>query len=163
MNLVSLSPDDNPYAENAAGFDSGNVMGPPAPTPNSQDTSLNLVSLDPNLNPYAGNAMGLPSDPVPSSAPPGLPQSIGDEIASGFNTGIGAVENVFTDIYAGGKKVVGTVYSDVKGGVSTVVGDVASPVSSTLKTTYWYLILGVVVIAGGLYFIGKTGAVKVSV
>lgn len=54
-------------------------------------------------------------------------------------------------------------YSGSKEAISTVISDVVEPIQSEVKTTYWYLILGLVVVAGGLYFIGRGGAIKVNV
>lgn len=69
------------------------------------------------------------------------------------------VESEIGSIYDGSKNVVSQVYGDVSKGVGAVASDVTSP----LRSTYMYLILGIIVIAGAIYFIGKGGAVKANV
>lgn len=154
MNLVSTNPDENPFAENIEPEVKNAFVGPI------------LVSTNPELNPYAGNAMGLPS---PSDAGlggfvlglPSLNQQSG--IMSAVQKAWDETENMYKGAYQQVKSIIGTVYEDTRSAAGTVYDDVSKPVSSILTGSYWYLILGIVVIAGGLYFIGKTGAIKVKV
>lgn len=122
--------------------------------------------------------IGLPADPSPTTPPPGLDhteagniaaplittaQSIWDTIKQDSISAVNAVETGVKNVYGGIKDVTKTVYTDVKSGVGTVADDVTHPVAEATKTTYWYLLLGIIVVAGGLYFVGKSGAVRVSV
>lgn len=139
-------------------------------------------SFDPTTQPLIGlPPMGLYMSSAP---PPGLESasqatgpapaisdsqgwwgSITSEMSAGFSWVSGKahaaadyVENIPGEIYGGTKNVIKHVYHDVEEGVETVVGDVAKPLTSGLSSTYWYIIGGVVVLAGALYFIGKGGA-----
>ncbi len=58
---------------------------------------------------------------------------------------------------------LGESYEGTKDAVQTVVKDVVEPIQDQAKTTYWYILLAVVVVAGGIYFIGKGGAIKANV
>ncbi len=88
--------------------------------------------------------------------------SVWDRITGTADTAVGWLETVDKQL---GASVINTVKKDydlVKGGATQVIGDVASPIQSSLNSTYWYLIVGIIVIAGALYFIGKGGAIKVN-
>ncbi len=58
---------------------------------------------------------------------------------------------------------LGQTHEGVKDAVTTIVKDVVDPIQDQAKTTYWYILLAVVVVAGGIYFIGKGGAIKANV
>lgn len=120
-----------------------------------------------DCNSANGYPMGLPMDPVGAGAPLGLESTkaavSSSPIMVAYEESWDAVENFYVGLYGTTKKIIGQVYSDVRSGAGTVYDDVSKPVSSALTGTYWYLILGVVVVAGGLYFVGKGGAVKVSI
>ena len=124
--------------------------------------------VDPSLVP-----LGLPQDTQPTSPPPGLESTtasvsdpapistvdkIWNTIKSDSSSAVNYIEQAPGALYSGTKSAISTIYTDVASGVSTVANDVTSP----LRSTYWYLIVAVVVIAGALYFIGKGGAVKVN-
>lgn len=109
---------------------------------------------------------GLPFDTQPTSPPPGLESTVGSvSNPPAISTATGVWEKVKQWDLAAGDWIVNAVKKDyalVKGGVSTVAGDVVAPIEEKATSTYWYLLLGVVVIAGAIYFIGKSGAVKVN-
>lgn len=114
--------------------------------------------------------MGLPVDPM-LNVVPGLESTIyAQPSASIFNS----IESVWDSIYNASESVVGgvygtakdlttKVYGDIKAGVGTVVDDVTEPLSANIKSVYWYMILGVVVVGGIIYFAGKSGAVRANV
>ena len=116
------------------------------------------------------NVLGMPVDPYGSvppgfettmnSVPPTPPLAVVKEFWDGS---IQAVEGVVQDIYNGAKGVGSSIYADLKQGVGAVVEDVTEPAASALKTTFWYAVVGLVVIGGVLYFAGKSGALSVRV
>jgi hypothetical protein len=131
--------------------------------------SGNVIALSPAQFP-----MGLPEDTQSTEPPPGFrstlasispppkistAESIWSTIKQDSQSALAWTEKEAQSVYQGSKNVISTVYHDVAEGVGTVAYDATAPV----RATYWYLILGLVVVAGGLYFIGKTGAIKVSV
>lgn len=107
--------------------------------------------------------MGFPPDPT-SNLVPGLSQTSYSVQEAPIFSSVQGVWDTFKNfgesVYTGAKGVVSHGYTDLKEAASTVYDDVTMPVESALKSTYWYLILGVVVIGGALYFIGKGGALK---
>ena len=121
----------------------------------------------------AQSPVGLPQDTQSTSPPPGFEsttasvsnapklasvnQSWWETIKQDSQSALQWTESEIQAGYNGTKNVVGTVYRDVAGGVGTVVGDATAPA----RQVYWYILLAVVVVAGGIYFIGKGGAVKV--
>lgn len=139
-------------------------------------------TTDTTQNPQA---IGLPADPSSSLPPAGLETTVAavapaptvtnaqsfwggikDDFKEGFNyvEGVGrsaadSVEAIPGEIYGAGKSAISTVYNDVESGVSTVVSDVTKPIGNVLSSTYWYVIGAVVVLAGGLYFVGRGGVV----
>lgn len=125
------------------------------------------------------NFLGLPQDPVSTDPPAGFESaamadaimtppitggnsSFWDTIKNDASSAVSIVETGAKNAYGGIKDVTKTVYGDLSSGVGTVVDDVTRPVANAEKTVYWYLIGGVVVLLGGIYFIGKTGAFKVN-
>jgi len=65
-----------------------------------------------------------------------------DALSTAENTAVSGIKSA----YQGTKNVVGTV-----------AGDIANPIGGVLKTTYLYIIVGVVILAGALYFVGRGG------
>ncbi len=127
---------------------------------------LNLPT-DPNYyfsNSPAASPIGLPADQQPTDPPPGFestvasisaPPAIATVSPSIWNTIKQDSQSALTwtenEIKAG--------YSTGKSAVSTVVSDVTAPVTGAVKTIYLYAILGVIVLAGAIYFIGRGGAI----
>jgi len=122
--------------------------------------------------------LGLPADPAYNLPPPGFESTLGveegmplitsiqgvwDSVKSNASGLVGAVEHGVEGVYETGKKAVKSVYGDVSGGVGKVFGDISNPLTSTLKTGFWYALLGVVVLGGVVYFVGKSGAVRVAI
>lgn len=112
--------------------------------------------------------LGLPPDPSPYTIPPGLESTQGavstfdalfpeityvwDAIKRNSESAADYLEQGVKDAYSATKNVVGTVYDDV-----------TKPLSDAVDNAYWKVLLAVIVVGGALYFIGKTGAVKVNV
>lgn len=119
--------------------------------PGSIDSSMPLPGLE------TTSAAISPAPPITTA------QSIWDTIKNDSYSAMGAVETGVKNVYGGIKDITKTVYQDVSSGVGTVYDDVAAPVEKAATSTYWYLILGVIVIGGVLYFAGKSGALKISV
>lgn len=121
--------------------------------------------------------MGLPPDPVGVGPVRGLESTAGasqpaplmtshpslwEEIKQDSLSAVRMVETGAKNVYGGIKDITKTVYGDVESGVETVVGDVAKPVQGAIDNAYWKIILAVVVLGGALYYIGKSGALKVN-
>lgn len=137
----------------------------------SQDdggSTQNFVSLDPSQNAYATDAVGMPDgDPAPSAptvidmvdpdttpAPAGFMGSI-ENFGSSVVT---HVESGVSTVYGGAKTVVGDVVGGAEGVVSKTVGIATGGLSSIAMD-----IAIVVAVAGiALYFIMKSGNVKVN-
>lgn len=111
-------------------------------------------------------SLGLPGDNQSSAPPPGFesttaavqpppPISTVDKIW-------GTIKSDASSAVNWGESEVQSAYQTTKSAVGTVVSDVASPITSSLKSVYMYALIGVVVLAGAIYFIGKGGAVKVN-
>lgn len=115
----------------------------------------------------AMDAFGLPQTPADGlSTPAGLPDSSAVLQAP---PAIGTVQSIWGSIKQDSQSAlswtegeISGAYNTTKGAVSTVVGDVTAPVAGALKSVYWYAIIAVIVVAAGLYFVGKGGAVKVN-
>lgn len=116
----------------------------------------------------AGESAGIPgfqstfgsiSSPAPmASVSPSWWDTIKNEATSAF----GATEDDIKTVYGGLKDVTKTVYGDASSAVGTVFNDVTSPVKDAANATYWYTILAVIVVGGVLYFMGKSGVLKVN-
>lgn len=113
-------------------------------------------------------AIGLPADPNPVSPPLGLestpsavaePPLISSVTPSIWQTIKSDSVNVFHSVIEESETAVKDAYGVGKSAVTTVVTDVGAPIKSVLTGTYMYLLLGLVVVAGGLYFIGKGGGI----
>lgn len=141
----------------------------------SSDENVLSTPYTPEGYPETWNAayrpLGLPMDPMFNVALPGLE---GADAAQEGTPILSSIQNIFDDIkndsygalqtaYDSGKKAIGTLYDDVAHGVGNVYDDVTKPLETALDNVYWKIILAVVVVGGALYFVGKTGAVKVSV
>lgn len=115
--------------------------------------------------------IGLPENPNPTGImPPGL------EGTQGYKQPgppISSVDSLWTKIKSNSLGAISTLektaqdlvtgaYDEVKSGVSTVASDIAAPVKNALTSTYMYLLLGVVVVGGVIYFAGKSGALRIS-
>lgn len=141
----------------------------------------------PSGNPESWNSayrpLGLPMDPVSNVAPAGFEsamladsedsplisslQGYWDDIKANSYGAVTHVEDAVKNAYGGIKDITKTVYGDLANGVGTVVDDITTPargmLTGFLDNVYWKTVLGVVVIGTALYFIGKTGAVKVKI
>lgn len=115
----------------------------------------------------AGESGGLPGFESTSAAvSKGAPVSSivsewWDNIKNDMNQVVNVVETETKNAYGGIKDLTKTVYNDVSSGVGEVFDDVTHPVETALSGLYWYAIVGVIVIAGAVYFMGKGGAIKV--
>lgn len=126
-----------------------------------------LSSTDPTPATFVG--MGLPSDPVSSMPPPGLESTVAvDEppphistMQAIFNTIKNDSANAVGWVETEAKSTVQGIYKTTKSAVGTVYDDVSAPIGNLLKGTYLYLLLGVVVLGGVIYFAGKSGALKI--
>lgn len=112
--------------------------------------------------------LGLPPDPSPYTIPPGLESTQG--AVSTFDALFPEITYVWDAIKRNSESAadyleqgVKDAYSATKNVVSTVYDDVTKPLSDAVDNAYWKVLLAVIVVGGALYFIGKTGAVKVNV
>lgn len=135
----------------------------------------NLDFSDPSSSVYNGifgNPLGLPYESgqppkgfesTTASQPPAPPISTIDSIWDTIKQdSLGAVDwtgQAIDSTYSNAKSVANNVYDDLKSGVSKVGGDVTAGLASPLQNIYWYLIIGVVIIGGALYFVGRGGAI----
>jgi hypothetical protein len=117
--------------------------------------------LSPDVQP-----IGLPTDSQSTAPPPGFESTVGSVSSP---PPISTIDKIWGTIKSDASAAVGFTESEIKAGyqttksaVGTVVGDVANPLANTAKSIFWYAIVAVVVIAGGIYFIGRGGAVKVN-
>lgn len=121
--------------------------------------------------------MGLPPDPW-SNLVPGLEstvyaqtpdykitsvQGVWDSITNFSESTVRQTETLARDVYGGLKDITKTVYGDARSAVGTVIDDVTEPLGSTVKNLYWYMILGLIVVGGVVYFAGKSGAINAKV
>jgi len=136
-------------------------------SPNDSLGSLydQMVSYGQKIESYL--PLGLPPDPVSQLPPPGLETTLA---ASGSSPYISSLQGVWDSITSASESAakavesgITKVYGKVKQGVGTVYDDVTNPVGSLVENAYWKILLGVVVVGVAVYYIGKTGAVKVSV
>lgn len=112
----------------------------------SQDLSpMGLPADDTNIPPlgFDGTQAAVQSAPAISSA-----QSIWDKIKTDASSAIDYVES------APGK-VIGAAESES----NSILQNAENAVAAPLKSTYMYLLLGLVVLGGVLYFVGKGGAI----
>lgn len=124
---------------------------------------------------YDHNHVWLPADVMPSDPPPGFEttpqglmptptisakaQAMWDTVKSDAQGVAAWGEDEAKNVYGGVKNVAKTVYGDLSKAAGTVYDDVAKPVKGLLTGTYMYMLLGVIVVAGAVYFIGKSGAI----
>ena len=119
-------------------------------------------------------SIGLPVDNQSSAPPPGFDSTVSSVQPA---PPISTVDKIWGSISSTASSVVSKIeaapgealdwtegeiksgYNTVKSGVGTVVSDVTSPVTSSLKSVYVYAIVGVIVLAGAIYFIGRGGAI----
>lgn len=127
---------------------------------------------NPEQSTAAYRPLGLPMDPMSNLPPVGLESPmINYDTSMPAMSGLDGIWDKLTQnsesaidwAYSGIERGIKGVYGKAKDAVSTVVSDVTTPLENELKSTYLYLLLGVVVIGGALYYIGKGGAVKVRV
>lgn len=114
--------------------------------------------------------LGLPRDPLYFDLPAGLDGAGSSAVSSISLSSLDGIwdsvsQNSLGAFSWAGQKAKGLVtssYGLLKEGVSEVLEDVTTPLSSGLKTYYWYLLGGLIVVGGVLYFAGKGGAIRVT-
>jgi hypothetical protein len=113
--------------------------------------------------PTSMTPLGLPADNQSSAAPPGFESTVGAvQPAPPVSTIDKIWDTIKTDSSSAvswGEDEVKAAYSNTKAAAGTVVSDVTSPIASATKSIYMYAILGVIVLAGAIYFIGRGGAI----
>lgn len=112
----------------------------------------------------SGGVPGFESTSAAAAMPPMISSaspSWWDSIKNDMGQAVQAIEDAPGALYTDFKGITKTVYGDISSGVGTVFKDVTTPVAEAATSYYWYAILGLIVVAGGIYFIGKSGAVRV--
>ena len=152
--------------------DSQSIGGTSDPSQSSMSTDSGFPSSDPTeSSPLASQTATTAISPFVVAPPPGTPGVIAASTQQGSGGFLSSLESfgsgVVSKVESAGSKAVGLVEtgagdvgSALKSGISAV-----NPISAAegLATkAYIGLILLVVVVAGGIYFIGKGGAVKVN-
>lgn len=124
-----------------------------------------LSSADSLFGP-ATEPIGLPADTQSTSPPPGFETTTA---AIQPAPPISTVDKIWNSIKQDSQSAlswtegaVKSTYETGKSAVSTVAGDIAHPVENAAQGIFWYAMIGVVIIAGAIYFIGKGGAVKLN-
>lgn len=103
------------------------------------------------------SAAGQMPPPISSASP-----SWWDSIRNDMGQAVQAIENAPGTLYTDAVGITKTVYGDVSSGVGTVFNDVSAPIANAAQNYFWYAMVALVVVAGGLYFVGKGGAIKVN-
>lgn len=116
----------------------------------------------------AGESGGIPGFESTSAAisAPAAVSSVApswwDSIRNDMGQAVDNLEKLPGVLYTDAKGITKTVYDDISGGVGTVYDDATGKLAGTATSYYWYALLALVVVGTGIYFIGKTGAIKVN-
>lgn len=136
---------------------------------NTMDTGMQAVSpiflREDLISGESGGIPGFETTSAAATAPPpvtSISSNWWDTIKNDMGQIVTAVENAPGTLYTDVKGITKTVYGDVSSGVGTVFKDVSAPIANAATSYYWYAIIALVVVAGGLYFVGKGGAIKVN-
>ena len=158
MSLASLESSlEGDVSSIFSGSSSGQSTSPSVanPPPNPSDlTPMGLPSDTSNYIPagFSGTENALPPSP---SGITSITESIWNSVKQ---DSIGAIDWTENKVSSAGTVVKSGLESAVAKAES-VAGEAVTKVESVLKTEYVYILVGLVVIGGVLYFIGKGGLV----